>query len=553
VLKRWLAVPVAVIVAGAIILVWNSRDDAASPAGTLFEKERAFDTNDPVERGCGLGKKELVRIWRGHDPVHSEDVTTVPLPPNYSGSFGTTSHSGPWDYVQTIPLVWYGSEQISSNGPIDEFASITDIYPTVGEMAGVDLPGRAGRPLDEALKEGAEPPRVVVVVVWDGVGRNVLERWPDRWPNLARMEREGTSYLRATVGSSPSVTPATHSSLGTGAFPRDHGVTAIAYRAANADVRQPFDDRNPKDLKLTTFADEIDRALGNEPLVGMLAWKSWHLGMLSHGTRLEGGDADLLALITGTEKITGNDEFYTTPEYFTRGFRGLEEALDAADLDDGKSDGAWRGHDVDELHDNPGWVRYHTRALLAMMSREGYGADEVTDLLFTNLKVTDIVGHRYSIDSPEMGEVLEAQDEALGRLIAYLDRAVGNYAVVVTADHGNTPPARRTEAWPVLQGQLKEDVDARFGTNNRSLVGVTSAVGPFLKRDAMKDLGVTPGEVAEFLNDYTIADNFPGELPEPYVDRGDEPVLAAAFPGSRLDEIMRCKFDSAEPPDGLEA
>jgi predicted AlkP superfamily pyrophosphatase or phosphodiesterase len=552
VLKRWLAVPVAVVFVGAVILVWNSRDDAASPAGALAE-ERSFDTNDPVKRACGLSESELARIWRGYHPVHSEDVTTVPLPPNHAGGFEVTSHSGPWDYVQTIPLVLYGPEQISANGALDEFASITDIYPTVGKLAGVELPRRAGRTLDEALEDAPEPPRVVVVVVWDGVGRNVLERWPNRWPNLARLEREGTSYLRATVGSSPSVTPPTHSSLGTGAFPRDHGVTAIAYRTATGKLRQPLAGRNPKDLKLTTFADEIDRALGNEPLVGMLAWKTWHMGMLSHGTQLEGGDGDLLALIGRTEKITGNDAFYTTPEYFTSGFPGLDEALETADLADGKADGGWRGHELGERHDNPGWVRYHTRALLAMMKQEGYGTDEVTDLLLTNIKVTDIVGHQYSMDSPEMGAVLEAQDEALGELVDYLDRAVGNYAVIVTADHGNTPPASRSGAWPVNQGQIRDDIDARFGAKGRSLVDTTSPVGPFLRRDAMKDFEVTPYEVAEFLNGYTIADNSSGELSEPYEGRGDEPILAAAFPGSRLDEIMRCKFGSAEPPAGLKA
>ena len=551
-LTRWLAVAAAVVVVGTAILVWTTRDDAASPARTLAE-DRHFDTNDPVERGCGLGDKELTRIWRGYDPVHSEDVTTVPLPPNYSGAFDVTSHSGPWDYVQEIPLVLYGPEQISATGAVDEFASITDVYPTVGEMAGVDLPRRSGRTLDEALEDNAEPPQVVVVVVWDGVGRNVLERWPNRWPNLARMEREGTSYLRATVGSSPSVTPATHSSLGTGAFPRDHGVTAISYRTAAGEVREAFAGKSPKDLKLTTFADEIDRALDNEPVVGMLAWRSWHMGMLGHGTRLEGGDSDLMALIGRTEKLSGNDAFFTTPEYLKHGFPGLDEALDAADLDDGKADGGWRGHDVDERHDNPGWVRYHTKALLAMMKREGFGADEVPDLLFTNLKVTDIVSHQYSIDSPEMGAVLQAQDEALGELVAYLDRAVGNYAVIVTADHGNTPRASRSGGWPVHQGQLQDDLDARFGGKGRSLVDTTSAVGPFLKPGMMKDLGVTAEEVAEFLNGYTIADNSPEELSGPYADRGDEPVFAAAFPGSRLDEIMQCRFDSAEPPDGLEA
>jgi hypothetical protein len=47
--------------------------------------------------------------------------------------------------------------------------------------------------------------------------------------------------------------------------------------------REAFANKNPKDLKLTTFADEIDRALDNESVVGMLAWRSWHMGMLGHG------------------------------------------------------------------------------------------------------------------------------------------------------------------------------------------------------------------------------------------------------------------------------
>jgi Type I phosphodiesterase / nucleotide pyrophosphatase len=141
----------------------------------------------------------------------------------------------------------------------------------------------------------------------------VLERWPDAWPNLARLTREGTSLIDAVVGSSPSITPATHSTLGTGACPRRHGVTAIEYRTEDGSVRQAFAGRNPADLRLTTMTDEIDLALNNEPKVGMLAWKGWHLGMLGHGTQKPGGDADEVGLIGTDEHITGNNSFYSTP------------------------------------------------------------------------------------------------------------------------------------------------------------------------------------------------------------------------------------------------
>ena len=100
------------------------------------------------------GPQELARLWRGHDDTHSEDVTIVPLPPNYSGSFGTTSHSGPWDYVQTIPLVMYGPGNIKPEGRLEEPASIADVYPTAGRLTGVDLPQREGRVLDERSGTG---------------------------------------------------------------------------------------------------------------------------------------------------------------------------------------------------------------------------------------------------------------------------------------------------------------------------------------------------------------------------------------------------------------
>ena len=43
--------------------------------------------------------------------------------------------------------------------------------------------------------------------------------------------------------------------------------------------------------------------------------------------------------------------------------------------------------------------------------------DGVFDLFFANYKPTDIVGHQHNIDSDEMGDVLEAQDADLGRLV----------------------------------------------------------------------------------------------------------------------------------------
>jgi hypothetical protein len=542
---RIVAALLVLLVGGITFLVLKDDDGGGATEATVAT--RTFESNDPIERACDLGPQELARLWRGHDDTHSEDVTIVPLPPNYSGSFGTTSHSGPWDYVQTIPLVMYGPGNIKPEGRLEEPASIADVYPTAGRLTGVDLPQRGGRVLESALETDASP-KLIVTVVWDGVGRNVLERWPDRWPNLKRLEEEGTSYVDTVVGSSPSITPATHSTLGTGDYPRRHGMTAIEMRVADDSVGSAFSGRDASGLRLTTFGDEIDLALDNSPIVGMLAWKSWHLGMLGHGTQTPGGDADQLGLIG--HGISGNDNFYSTPDVLT-GFKNIKSYAEALDKEDGEADGQWRGHDVEKLHDNPAWVRYQADALTAMIESEGYGADDVPDLLMTNFKPSDIVAHQYSMDSSEMGDILEAQDAALGQLVEALDANVEDYVVVVTADHGNTPPAARTDAWPVLQGQLQEDIDTRFDVpKNKSLVVQTTAAGPFLDRKTMKRLDVTVDDVARFLNGYTIRENWGEEnLPEGYGARGNENILAAAYPSDRIDDVLRCAFDSPRPPE----
>ncbi len=402
---------VLIVVAAVVVLVGFALirlSDEETDGGTRATGRRTFASNDPMKRGCDLPIKYLERIWKGHDPVHSEDVTTVPLEPNSSGTFSVTSHSGPWDYLQNVPLVFYGPGFIKGSGePLEGPAETVDVFSTVGELVGVDLPHRDGRALEEILEQGRQdPPKLILTIVWDGVGRNVLERWPDAWPNLARLEREGTSLVDAVVGSSPSITPATHSNLGTGAYPRRHGVTAIEYRTEGGSVRQAFAKRNPADLRLTTMADEIDLAMNNEPKVGMLAWKGWHLGMLGHGTQTPGGDADEVGLIGTDEHITGNNSFYSTPAYINP-LPGLEGRLDEADRLDGRVDGNWRGHTV-SVHDNPGWVDYAADAVLTMLDRGGYGADEVPDLFFTNFKMTDIAGHQYSMDSIEERDVLHA-------------------------------------------------------------------------------------------------------------------------------------------------
>jgi hypothetical protein len=268
--------------------------------------------------------------------------------------------------------------------------------------------------------------------------------------------------------------------------------------------------------------------------------------MLGHGTHSPGGDRDQLGIIGFDSRIMGDPDAFSTPAYL-HGFPGLGSLLAKTDASDGERDGLWMGHPVAEEQDNPGWVAYQTQVVEGLMGREGYGRDGVPDILFLNYKTTDIVGHRYSMDSPEMGLVLRAQDEALGELVDYLDTNVDGYALVVTADHGHTPSPRSSGGWPIDQRELERDLDARFGiTGSRGLALATSAVGPFLDRGLMAERGITADAVAGFLERYTIAENWSGgSLPPGYGSRADETIFQAVWPSARLPEIMSCAFGNS--------
>jgi predicted AlkP superfamily pyrophosphatase or phosphodiesterase len=540
--KAALFTAIALLAAGGGAFALLRETSAPSVAEELATTDRTFQTNDPMERACSLPEEYLVRIQRGHDPDRSEDVTIVPQEPNYPGTFDLNSHTGPWDYVQRVPLILYGPGRIDG-GELDGDATLADIYPTVGQLTSVELPQRDGTVLSDAIAVRTEgTPRMIVAVMWDGVGTNVLQRWPDAWPHLARLAREGAHYTNAIVGSSPSITPATHSTLGTGVFPETHRVTGVQFRAKDGGIDRSFAARNPSIIAIGTFADRIDKELGNQPLVGLVGWQQWHLGMIGHGSSIAGGDADHVALIEESGEIKGGDA-YSTPNYLNAPGIGsmLENRIEELDRADGAADGRWRGRDIQAEHNNPAWIEFEADLILELWDRAGYGSDAVPDLFFTNFKATDLIGHTDTMDSPAMAEVLGAQDAALGRLVEYLEDEVKDYVLIVTADHGSTPRADTTGAWPIDQVELTDDLDDHFSVTGPSLVEQTTAAGYFLDSAVMSDHRVTTDAVARYLNSYRLAENWDGsELPEDYRARRGEHVFAAAFPSDDIDDIAAC-------------
>ncbi len=510
------------------------------------------------EESCSLPADQLQLIRRGFWAGRSPDLIFVPRIPNYIGEFDYTTHGGPWDYLQKVPLILYGPGFIRPTGarPPDDPATVADIAPTTAELLGTPWPdGRPGRVLDEALVPAARrpiPPRLIATIVLDGGGTDVLDAWPRAWPRLADMVEGGAHMEGAIAGSSPSVTPPVHATIGTGAWPRTHGIVDLTQRNKAGDVRDSFGNKlrnfTPENLELSTVADLFDAATGNEALVGMIGFRGWHLGMMGHGAFLPGGDRDLAAIVEdGETGLVEQDDHYQLPGYM-HDVPGFEKDSREVDAKDGRIDDKWMGHVSlkDELlvQYTPVWTRYQTRLAESLLDRQGFGKDEIPDLFFANYKQIDDVGHFYNMLSPEMEEILQETDAALGRLARFFDREIGKgrWVMIVTADHGETPHARTTAAWPIPLAQLQKAIADHFDVELDDLFEQERTMGFWFYPDVLRDEGISVQEIADFIVDYRLEDSVPSdeEIPPDYRDRAREKVFAAAFPTTQLDRVWRC-------------
>ncbi len=496
---------------------------------------------------CSLPHDELIRIWRGTYPGRSGDIIVVPDEPNFLGA--SYPHSGPWDYLQEVPLLFYGPGHVPPMGPVRDRVTVADIAPTEAEL--LDFPFRPldGRPLREVVESNASPPKVIVTLVWDAAGRNVLDRWPHDWPVLKSLIPRGVWYQNAEVGSSPSITPATHATMGTGDFPMHTGQVDSDFRLGDGLTRSG--QLGPGLMMRPTLADLYDRANANEPLVGILGTVTWHLNMGSHGSMWGGGDKDIAILrintddegAEGTEwNLQGkNQPFYTLPPY-SNDVPLVSKYTEALDREDGKLDGRWRQNDIEQLgggFDTPARVPYQTAVIRRVFEEEAFGRDAVPDLFFVNYKIIDHVSHVWSGSSPEMSDAIRWQDEGMQDLIHILNETVGKreWVLVLTADHGAQLDYAETGAFPIPPQGLEADLNARFddGDDAPAVLRVrTSQVS--MNLDEMKDGGYTLDDVARYINDYTKEEAAQDPSTVPASERNDR-VIAAAFPSESIPHL----------------
>jgi arylsulfatase A-like enzyme len=522
-----------------------SSPSSLAPTPTLAANDPLFEAQ--VRRARSLPKEVRLRLWRGWRPDRGGEVITVPR--DFDFFDGGISHSTIWPYTQDVPMVWFGPGVIPARGRIDRPVTSADIAPTMAHLIGFqDFEAPDGEPMHEVFDPSAPAPRLVVVLVWDAGGDYVLNLWPKNWPNLRALLARSTWYRDATVGSGPSSTAPIHATIGTGAFPRRHGILDNFIRWPDGSLADPWH-HGPKGMLLPSLADQYLDAMGKRVRTGAFGTLAWHLGMLGRGSPAEPKPIAVLRERGGTEGAEGitwglsdqTSPYYRFPDYIND-LPPIMNYYHVADRADGQMDGTWRGNDIAELRsgfNTPARIPYQQRALEEVILREEFGHHDGPDLLFVNYKLIDEVGHKFTASSPEEGDSVRFQDANLPVLISYLDRKVGKgkWALLITADHGHSANPSVSGAFRIKVDEVESDLEDRFDPSPGTdpLVQKVRPGWTFVDREKLKRLQLSPQHLGRFLQPLTKGQSSLGPVPTAH---RDDPVLTASFAAAVLPQVV---------------
>ena len=404
-------------------------------------------------------------------------------------------HGSPWAYDVAIPLIFVGPAVKVETYSMP--AAQQDVAPTLAAALGVHMPPASTGRVLPVLKPDAAPPRVVVLIVLDGMRRDYFDRYASLMPTLTTLRQRGAWFTQAQLNILPSNTAVGHSTIATGTDPAVHGITGNNVYDRIGRVRhEMFAGAEPGDLMALTLADVWQFATSGRAII--LAQGSIDraaIPLAGHGAcQLNGVPVVLASYDQRTGNWSANPHCYRLPAY-------LKE-VNASALWAG--DAEWMQHRID----TPAAARYsglfpafEADAMVAMIEREPVGEDDIADLVLLNYKGADFVGHKYGPDSQELRITLGEMDRHLARILGALEKKVGNdYLLAVTADHG-MPSEPSSADGRHFAPSVIDLLNHEFDPEGKQLV---TAFEPenlqiFIDEDRLSKLGLTLSDLAKFL------------------------------------------------------
>ena len=499
---RTLATASRLTVCGAVLLAVTLLAMACTISGQQAERTSGSDAGrflgaQPADADEPAARQRFLEMFaRAYFPGRTGQLLIVPG----EGDFITRPdpdvaymHGSPWAYDIEIPLMFAGPAV--KTGVYSSPCVQQDIAPTLAVALGVSMPPTATGRVLPILHADFDRPRVVFLLVLDGMRRDYFDRYADVMPTLTALRRRAAWFSDAHVNFLPTNTAVGHSTIATGTDPRIHGVTVNnIYDRIHRQRQDFFAGMAPQVLMALTLADVWQLATSGRAIV--LAQGSIDRAatpLAGHGAcQPNGAPVVLVSYDETTGAWHSNPECFRMPDYL--------QNRNASMLWSAGSE--WLHHRID----SPAAVRrsalfpaFEADAMIAMIEHEPLGEDSVADLLLLNYKGADFVGHPYGPDSDELRLTLGEMDRNLARIIGTLEAKVGeDYLLAVTADHGMPagPPGRRHFAPEVV-----DLLHQKFDPQEKQLVTSYEPENAqmFVDEDRLSQLGLTLSDLARFL------------------------------------------------------
>lgn len=307
----------------------------------------------------------------------------------------------------------------------------------------------------------SQAPRLGIVVVVDQMRADYLERDPSFVGGFKRLVREGLVFTNAAHLHLPTETAPGHAAIATGRAPVTHGIVANEWydRALGTTTYCVADAPygiGPGHLDGPTLADALK---ASRPKARVFAVS----GKDRTAVILGGRHPDLVLWLDKRKGAFATSSYYRRPEWLDA-FNSKLAASGLLPLKNGKVPA--------DVLASPAVDAATARLIDELMEKEHVGRGADTDLLLVSFTSTDLVGHRYGIEAPEMAAQLRALDGILGRqLTAWQKASDGRLVLALSADHGAIPSDAdpsgkrlgvKRVAWTGLEKRMEAALQARW-------------------------------------------------------------------------------------------
>ncbi|MCC5815059.1 MAG: alkaline phosphatase family protein [Leptospira sp.] len=487
-------------------------------------------------------KKQVKRYGKNWEDFKKEYADRIRIEGNtvYVETEGT-SHFTNYEYDSSIPILFYGSKFIQP-GIYQDIIFQQHIVPTIAKIIGSPTPNGAKlNPLPIIQEKTQYRPEAILTIVIDQGGLELYNAHPNSYPNIKRLMNESAYFPNAQVGHLDAHTGVGHVAIGTGAFPREHGVIANSRTYIESDgtkiniiEKKLFETEkairkgsyvDPTELKTHSLADVWDAFRENKPVIISQCYAvRASVGMAGHGAAFQSDyqninskpDKDIVYWVNkDTMSWETNPEFYQVP--------GTVSSYKLRDYNLKYNDKPW--WKPDEKLDTSFFSKkfYNTVAtptqarLEGELFREtvrkeliekGLSQDGETDLLYLTLKATDAVGHAHGWESEEARLVLEETDRQVGLILDMMKEEWGDkFVLVLTADHGAAPLRefskglylKHEDFVATVQSLLPESVRGK-----ESLIRFYTSGMVSLNHEVMEKYGISEYSIVKIIEDIRV-------------------------------------------------